>query len=187
MRVISGEHKGVTLKAVPGDSTRPTTDKVKESIFNMIGPYFHGGRVLDLYGGAGGLGIETLSRGADHAVFVDKNFKAIQTIRSNIQACGLSQKAEVYKNDAKRALQALVKREKQFSYIFLDPPYAKQQLPLELAFISENHLLESSGTIVVEHDVRVSLDNQYGTLLKVREEKYGDTMIAIYQHEERVI
>ncbi|RNA69709.1 16S rRNA (guanine(966)-N(2))-methyltransferase RsmD [Alteribacter keqinensis] len=182
MRVISGKNKGVSLKAVPGDSTRPTTDKVKESIFNMIGPYFEGGTVLDLYGGAGGLGIEALSRGVEKAVFVDRDFKAIQSIRANIAACGLKSRTEVYKNDARRALQALVKREKQFTFIFLDPPYAKQQIPEELSFISNNDLLEENGKIIAEHDVRVSLDDTYETLVKVREEKYGDTVISIYMH-----
>ena len=87
MRVVSGVCKGRPLKAVPGNTTRPTTDKVKEALFNMIGPYFEGGIGLDLFAGSGGLGLEALSRGLDKVVFVDRDTKAIQTIHENIQAC----------------------------------------------------------------------------------------------------
>ncbi|WP_096435527.1 16S rRNA (guanine(966)-N(2))-methyltransferase RsmD [Alteribacter populi] len=180
MRVISGDKKGIPIKAVAGQSTRPTTDKVKESIFNMIGPYFQGGTALDLYGGAGGLGIEALSRGVDTAVFVDREYKAIQTIKANLKSCKLESKAEVYKNDAKRALQALVKRERTFTYIFLDPPYARERLADELTFISDHQLLENEGQVVVEHGIKTVLKHQYGRLSLVRTERYGDTVISIY-------
>ncbi|TMW73104.1 16S rRNA (guanine(966)-N(2))-methyltransferase RsmD [Alteribacter natronophilus] len=184
MRVISGRKKGTLLKAVPGMNTRPTTDKVKESIFNMIGPYFQGGEALDLYGGAGGLGIEALSRGVEKAVFVDRDFKAVKTIRNNLKAAAMENQAEVYRNEAGRALQALVKRKKSFSLIFLDPPYAKQQLKEDLTFIGENALLEESGRIVAEHDAKVNLDNRYGMLELVRRETYGDTAVSIYRLNE---
>ena len=87
MRVISGSKKGLPLKAVPGTNTRPTTDKVKESIFNMIGPYFDGGIAVDLFAGSGDLGIESLSRGIDLCIFIEKDQKAIQTINENLKKC----------------------------------------------------------------------------------------------------
>jgi len=108
MRVISGERKGTRLKAVPGSATRPTTDKVKESLFNIIGPYFAGGDALDLYAGSGGLGIEALSRGCDHAVFVDKQTKAIQTIQENLRVTRYEANATVYRQDARQALDELI-------------------------------------------------------------------------------
>ena len=89
MRVVSGICKGRALKAVPGNTTRPTTDKVKEALFNMIGPYFEGGIGLDLFAGSGGLGIEALSRGLDKVIFIDRDGKAIQTIHENIKTCKL--------------------------------------------------------------------------------------------------
>ena len=89
MRVVSGKCKGQSLKAVPGNSTRPTTDKVKEAIFNMIGPYFEGGLGLDLFAGSGGLGIEALSRGLERVIFVDRDKSAIGTIHDNLHKCGL--------------------------------------------------------------------------------------------------
>ena len=109
MRVVSGNCKGKALKAVPGNSTRPTTDKVKEAMFNMIGPYFDGGIGLDLFAGSGGLGIEALSRGLDKMIFVDRDGKAIHTIRDNIHSCGFDDRVEIYRNDAERAIKALIK------------------------------------------------------------------------------
>lgn len=110
------------LKAVPGESTRPTTDKVKESVFNMIGPYFQQGYGLDLFAGSGGLGIEGISRGLSKVIFVDRDPKAIQTIKKNIDLCGFQANAEVYKIDWKRALKAIIQRNIQFKVIWLDPP-----------------------------------------------------------------
>ena len=108
VRVVSGSAKGRPLKAVPGMGTRPTTDKVKEAIFSMIGPYFDGGTVLDLFAGTGGLAIEALSRGMERAVLVDMDPKSIETIRANLKATKMEGQAEVYRNDAVRALKAAV-------------------------------------------------------------------------------
>lgn len=94
MRVIAGERKGHALKAVPGNNTRPTTDKVKESLFSIIGPFFDGDMVLDLFAGSGGLGIEALSRGAERAVFIDQAALAIKTIRQNLEGCHFTERAE---------------------------------------------------------------------------------------------
>ncbi len=121
MRVVSGSAKGRPLKAVPGTGTRPTTDKVKEALFSMIGPYFEGGTALDLFAGSGGLGIEALSRGMDKAVFVDLEPKSIEVIRMNLTATKLENQAAIYRNDAGRALKALAKRSTTFDLVFLDP------------------------------------------------------------------
>ncbi|MGM9928976.1 MAG: 16S rRNA (guanine(966)-N(2))-methyltransferase RsmD [Bacillus sp. (in: firmicutes)] len=180
MRVVSGECKGRPLKAVPGVSTRPTTDKVKESIFNIIGPYFHGGTVLDLFAGSGSLGIEALSRGMEKAIFVDREYKAIATVRSNLEACNYTEQAEVYKNDAERALKALIKRGISFDLIVLDPPYKKQKLIDILTIISDNYLLEENGTIVCEHSDEVILPETVGQLKRWRQEAYGMIAISIY-------
>ncbi|MBU9711240.1 16S rRNA (guanine(966)-N(2))-methyltransferase RsmD [Evansella tamaricis] len=182
MRVISGTKKGLHLKAVPGQSTRPTTDKVKESIFNMIGPYFEGGSMLDLYGGSGSIAIESLSRGMDHAVIVDRDKKAIETIYSNLKLCKLEDQAEVFRNESARAIKAIVKKGLTFHLIFLDPPYKKQRLSEELSFIAEKNLLAPNGVIVVEHSIDVELDNTYVKLEKVKSERYGDTEISIYEY-----
>ncbi|MED3691406.1 16S rRNA (guanine(966)-N(2))-methyltransferase RsmD [Peribacillus butanolivorans] len=180
MRVVSGICKGRPLKAVPGTGTRPTTDKVKESIFNMIGPYFEGGLVLDLFAGSGGLGIEALSRGMDKAIFVDRDFKANQTVKANLEICKFSERAEVYKNDSERALKALVKREITFQLIFLDPPYKKQKLVDLLEEIHKNRLLSNTGYIVCEHGHDVTLPDQVGDFTVKRKEVYGVIAVTIY-------
>ncbi|MGM0844481.1 MAG: 16S rRNA (guanine(966)-N(2))-methyltransferase RsmD [Bacillota bacterium] len=181
MRVISGECRGRPLKAVPGSGTRPTTDKVKEAIFNIIGPYFDSGIGLDLFAGSGGLGIEALSRGLEKVIFVDKDFKAIGTIKSNLDYCGYNEKSEVYRNDAGRALKAVIKRELSFNYIFLDPPYKKQKLHQLLEEIDENGLLNESGYVVCEHGSEYVLPKEVGTLKAIRAETYGIIAITIYQ------
>ncbi|THE14362.1 16S rRNA (guanine(966)-N(2))-methyltransferase RsmD [Bacillus timonensis] len=184
MRVVSGSKKGIHLKAVPGMSTRPTTDKVKEAIFNIIGPYFDGGIGLDLFGGSGGLGIEALSRGIERVIFVDRDQKAIQTIKGNLETCRLDDHAEVYRNEAFRALKAIVKRDIQFDLIFLDPPYKQQKLTELIEEISKHQLLTKQGYIVAEHGSEVLLEQSIGNLRLVRHEVYGIIGVSIYRLEE---
>ncbi|MBT2660331.1 16S rRNA (guanine(966)-N(2))-methyltransferase RsmD [Bacillus sp. ISL-45] len=181
MRVVSGDLKGRVLKAVPGTSTRPTTDKVKESLFNMIGPYFTGGLGLDLFAGSGGLGIEALSRGLDKVIFVDREGKAIHIINENLRSCGLEEKAEVYRNDAVRALKAIQKRDLIFDFIFLDPPYKKQQLVKLLELIEKERLIQHDGLIVCEHASDITLPDKVGALVQSRSEKYGIIGITLYK------
>jgi 16S rRNA (guanine966-N2)-methyltransferase len=183
MRVVSGTCKGHPLKAVPGNTTRPTTDKVKEAIFNIIGPYFEGGLVLDLFGGSGGLGIEALSRGMEKAIFVDRDGKAVQVIRQNVESCRLTERAEIYRNDAERALKALIKREISFDLILLDPPYKDHKIVSLISIIDQNGLLNDTGIIMAEHAVNVELPQNIGRLTKKRYENYGITAISIYEYE----
>lgn len=180
MRVISGTCKGRALKAVPGNTTRPTTDKVKEAVFNMIGPYFDGGIALDLFAGSGSLGIEAISRGIEKVIFVDRDSKAIQTIYDNINTCQLEDQTEVFRNDADRALNALIKREICFDFIFLDPPYKLQQLTRLMQKITDNKLLHSESMIVCEHSHEVVLPSCLGDLRLVKHEKYGIISISIF-------
>lgn len=180
MRVISGSRKGIYLKAVPGNQTRPTTDKVKESIFNIVGPYFNGGVGLDLFAGSGGLGIEAISRGLEKVIFVDRDFKAIQTIKSNIQTCGFEDFSEVYRNESERALKAIVKRGVTFDAIFLDPPYKKQRLVELLEIMNAEKLLNDNGFILCEHDSELLMPERVGSFLKKRSESYGIIGLSIY-------
>jgi 16S rRNA (guanine966-N2)-methyltransferase len=180
MRVISGICKGKQLKAVPGRSTRPTTDKVKEAIFNMVGPYFTGGAGLDLFAGSGGLGIEALSRGFEKMIFVDKDSKAIQTIHANIESCGFQKQSEVYRNDSFRALQAIKKRGIQFDGVFLDPPYRKQKLE-ELLTIFNDGYIKENGFVVCEHSKEITLPSRSGNLWRWKHETYGIIGVTIYR------
>lgn len=181
VRVVSGKYKGCPLKAVPGNSTRPTTDKVKEAIFNIMGPYFEGGIALDLFAGSGGLGIEGLSRGLDKVIFVDQDKKAISTIYDNLKTCKISEEVEVYRNDSFRAAKALAKRGLQVDFLFLDPPYAKQELVKLITFFIENNLLKSTSVILCEHDKSVQLPDTIGPLYRRKFEIYGIVAISIYE------
>jgi 16S rRNA (guanine966-N2)-methyltransferase len=182
MRVVSGVLKGRGLKAVPGNSTRPTTDKVKEAIFNMIGPYFNGGIGLDLFAGSGGLGIEGLSRGLEKVIFVDLDRKAIQTIKENLRDCQLEDHAEVYRNEASRALKAVSKRDISFNYIFLDPPYKKQQLIKLMEMMDTANLLRDNGVIVCEHGSETQLPTKIGRFEQMRHEEYGIIGVTVYTY-----
>ncbi|MGE7823039.1 16S rRNA (guanine(966)-N(2))-methyltransferase RsmD [Paenibacillus sp. NPDC093718] len=183
MRVVSGSAKGRPLKSVPGTSTRPTTDKVKESIFSMIGPYFEGGALLDLFAGTGGLGIEALSRGMDRAVFIDVEPKSISTIKDNLKAARLEDRAEVYRNDAGRALKALEKRGYSFDLVFLDPPYRFKNGDELMLDMAERGLLQDSAVVVLEYESSYNYPEKFGDFCCFRTAKYGETAISIYRYD----
>ncbi|GAB3799909.1 16S rRNA (guanine(966)-N(2))-methyltransferase RsmD [Virgibacillus kimchii] len=184
MRVVAGIHKGRKLKAVSGMATRPTGDKVKEAVFQVMGPFFHGGKVLDLFAGSGALGIEALSRGMDFAVFIDKQSKAVHTIHDNVKTLSLTDQTEVYRNDAFRAIQLLSKRELQFDLILLDPPYGKVDMIKLLQEISRCALLKKNGFIYCEHDISLTLPQQINNYSILKQSNYGDTIgVTIYQEK----
>lgn len=185
LRVIAGEHKGRQLKPVPHRLTRPTTDKVKEAVFQIIGPFFEGGWCLDLFAGSGGLGIEAISRGMEKAVLVDKNNQAIQTINENISALKIENQTEVYRTEAMRALKAASKRNLKFRLIILDPPYGKVSYVELLEKIAEYNLLEEDGVIICEHESRSSLPSKVKQFQVEKNEIYGSTTtITIYTRAE---
>lgn len=181
MRVISGSRKGLPLKAVPGMNTRPTTDKVKESIFNMIGPYFDGGIAVDLFAGSGNLGIESLSRGIDKCIFIEKDPKAIQTIKDNLTKCRLEDSGEIFKADATRAVKAIEKRELKIDLLFVDPPYDKLVFYDLVQSLVEKGCMSKTAIIVCEHEKNVALEKSYGDFELVKKEIYGGTVISIYR------
>jgi len=181
LRIISGIAKGRRLKAVPGTSTRPTADKVKEAVFSMIGPYFDGGMALDLFAGTGALGIEALSRGMDRAIFVDVDKKCTEIIRHNLQIAGLEKQAEVYRNDAARAVKALGKKDLRFDLVFIDPPYRLPIVEDLLLLLERTGITCRDTTIVVEQDANRTLPESIGLLQRVRRSVYGDTSITIYK------
>ncbi|MFC4023260.1 16S rRNA (guanine(966)-N(2))-methyltransferase RsmD [Oceanobacillus longus] len=182
MRVIAGDLKGRQLKAVSGKSTRPTTDKVKEAVFQVMGPFFDGGNVLDLFAGSGSMGIEALSRGMEYGVFVDKHPKAIHTIYENLRTMNLEHSSEVFRAEAHRALKAAAKRELKFDLILLDPPYGKVDYEEILNDIIKLNLIQSGGTIYCEHDLSEKLPSKVEHLEVHKAERYGGTIgITIYK------
>lgn len=175
MRVIAGKHKSKALASLEGRYTRPTMDKVKEGIFNSL--HDVSGIGLDLFAGSGALGIEALSRGMEKVIFVDQNFKAVKVIKSNLNQLDLMSQAEVYKNNADRALKALAKREIQFDIILLDPPYKKGLIDEAIERISEFNLLKENGIIVCEFSNHE--DIKYEPFQVIKRYHYGltDTLL----------
>lgn len=178
MRVVSGNYGGRPLKTLAGKTTRPTTDKVKGAIFNMIGPYFEGGRVLDLFAGSGGLAIEAISRGMDEAVLIEKDRAAQAVILENIKMTKETEKFQLLKMPAERALSHLTG---QFDLVLLDPPYAKEQIVQNLTFLQEQNLLTQAVTVVCETDKSVELPEQIGSLVLTKQKIYGISKISIYE------
>ena len=183
MRVVSGDFGGRRLKAVPGVKTRPTTDKVKESMFNMIGPYFDGGRSLDLFAGSGGLSIEAVSRGIDKAVLVDKQRQAIQTIEQNVAVTKAQDQFEIMRQDANRALTILADQDIKFDLIFLDPPYKLQKIVKEMAKMVSLGLLNAGAIVVCEPDQFAKLPESMPNFKLWKRQDYGITEVSIYQFE----
>ncbi len=184
MRVISGQAKGHPLKAVPGSNTRPTTDKVKESLFSIIGPYFDGERVLDLFAGTGGLGIEALSRGAANAVFIDSSSQSIEVVRANLTSTRLADRAETYRNDARRALKLLQRAGKPFDLIFLDPPYATKDCDVLLLDMVSKELVAENAVAVVEHHPDVGYEDAFGGFTRARYATYGEIALSVYRYNK---
>ncbi len=150
MRVISGSARGRKLKAPEGLTTRPTTDRIKESLFNIIAGDLYECRFLDLFSGSGGMGIEALSRGAEKAVFVDNNRNSISVINDNIKAVRFEDRAEVLNCDISSAVTRLGNRGEKFDIIFMDPPYNKGFVESTLTYIVKADILADDGYIIAE-------------------------------------
>lgn len=157
MRVIAGTARSLQLKTLDGLDTRPTTDRIKETLFNMLAPYLYDCIFLDLFAGSGGIGIEALSRGAMEAVFVEKNTKAMACIKDNLRHTHLESKALTISSDVMTALYRL-EGEKQFDYIFMDPPYNQNLEKKVLAYLSDSALLSDQGVIIVEASKETTFD-----------------------------
>lgn len=184
MRIISGKYGSRTIQAVPGTSTRPTTDKVKEAIFSRIGPYFDGGQMLDLFAGSGAMSLEAISRGFDFSVLVDKDFKACRTIQDNIKALGVKDQCALYKQDVMAAVKRVADEHRQFDLIFMDPPYAKQKIVEILTLIDELDLLKKQGDVIAECAVEDELPLEVGRLKQIKTATYGITRITYFKQEE---
>ena len=185
LRVIAGEFRGRKLSEVPGETTRPTTDKNKEKVFNIIGQFFDGGRALDLFAGSGALGIEALSRGIQHSTFVDLQPKAVQTIRENLKTLKIDgSRSKVVLSEAMQFIKTY--QGEPFDLIFLDPPYAKNINNDLIDLISFRKLLNPSGVIICENDKNTVLNNRFGELIKQREAIEGITKFTFFLWEETV-
>jgi 16S rRNA (guanine966-N2)-methyltransferase len=179
MRIIAGEFKGRRLAAVKG-RIRPTSDKVREAIFSILGPAVSGARVLDLFAGTGALSLEALSRGAREAVLVEEHPAALSVLRQNLEALGLTGRVRVLPLPVSAAIRKLTAQGAQFSLIFLDPPYGRGLALNTLEILQDTSLLQPAARIVAEHSHREALPERVGRLMLSQCRRYGDTQVAFY-------
>jgi 16S rRNA (guanine(966)-N(2))-methyltransferase RsmD len=180
LRVISGKAKGRKLKSVPGHTTRPVTDMVKEALFNILGGDVIESNWWDLFGGTGAIGIEALSRGATFIRFSDLNRLPVETIKENLATCGFSKQAEVKRGDSLAMLRAAPDR--QFDYIYIAPPQYKEIWSQALKLVDENPgWLARTGEVIVQIHPREYKDVDLLNLRKSDERKYGSTLLVFYE------
>lgn len=177
IRIIAGSAKGRRLKIPKGQVVRPTSDKVRGAIFNILAERIIGADVLDLYSGSGALGVEALSRGAGNAVFVDSNTRYVT---ENLRICGFS--ARVITGDVRRVIKKLDKNF--FDIIFADPPYGRDLARNLLSQLDNCSILKNFSLAVVEHSKRDAIDEPL-PWKKVREKRYGDTVVSMYEKHNR--
>ncbi|WP_312038107.1 MULTISPECIES: 16S rRNA (guanine(966)-N(2))-methyltransferase RsmD [Pelotomaculum] len=184
LRVIAGIAKKRQLKAPRGLKVRPTSDRVKEALFNMLGPFIAGSSFLDLFAGTGSVGIEALSRGADRAVFVEKDINNIHIIKENLGITGLEANARLLCLNAVKAISLLGEEGQVYDLIFIDPPYLQGLVSSILDAIIKNNLLKPGGTIIVESSKKdPPAQDAAASLRLLRQEKYGDTLLSFYYHQ----
>ncbi|ADX70466.1 16S rRNA (guanine(966)-N(2))-methyltransferase RsmD [Lactobacillus helveticus] len=182
MRIISGKYAKRNLFTLKSNKTRPTSDKVKESLFNSLGQFFNGGNVLDLYAGSGALGIEAVSRGYDHASLVDINHAACSIIKKNVALTKEENLFSVYNMRSNTALKLFAENQEKFDLVFLDPPYAKEKIAKDMLQMNKLGLLNSSATIVAETDDHTELGDISGFSL-IKEYHLGKTIVRIYRKD----
>lgn len=168
------------LASLPGRTTRPTADMVKEALFNILGGRADGATVLDLFAGSGALGIEALSRGAARATFVEHDRKAVAVIRANLERTQFTSCAHVLRTDALRAISNLQRSGQQFDLIFADPPYGRQLAAAVVPALANAQLLAEDGRIVIEHHRQEELPLRSANIEQIRAARYGDTTLTFY-------
>ena len=189
MRIIAGAAKGRKLFTPESGTSkshiRPTSDRAREALFSILGPFVPGAIVLDLFAGTGALGLEALSRGANHAVLVDNFQKALNLIHRNVDLCGFSEMATVLKRDIRKGLFFLKKASphKYFDLVFLDPPYGKKLGNTLLLELSNSSFLQRDGVVVVEDYYMENFPEQSGLLQLFEQRRYGDTSFWFYKVE----
>lgn len=180
MRVISGSAKGRSLACLKGEHTRPTTDRVKENLFNILMPYVPQAQVLDLFAGTGALGIEALSRGAAHCLFIEKDAAAARIVQQNLAATRLEERAVLRRADALQVLR----EGGQYHLILLDPPYPLGLIPTVLELIDRHRVLHEDGIIAAEHDA--PLPDRVGGLHRINERRYGRIFLSFYAWDKNM-
>ena len=179
MRIVGGEARGRRLQAPPSDRIRPTSDRIREAIFDLLGPGPFKGSVLDLFAGTGALGIEALSRGFETAVFVEQDRVALGLIRENLARCGYQDRCRVEARDVSRFLDVL-DAAAPFALVLLDPPYGRQLVPGSLERLARSRWVADQGPIVCGGERDLELPAKVETFERAKHKRYGDTSVHIY-------
>lgn len=175
MRVIAGKARRLLLKTIEGQDTRPTTDRIKETLFNILNPDLPGSTFLDLFSGSGGIGIEALSRGAERAVFIEMNPKAAECIRENLQTTKLEEESVVMNCDVLTGLRRLEGKDYVFDFVFMDPPYGKELERQVLEYLASSPLISEDTLLIVESDLNTGFEYLESLGYECRREKIYKT------------
>jgi 16S rRNA (guanine(966)-N(2))-methyltransferase RsmD len=187
LRIIAGKYRGRNLKSPPSLEVRPTSDRLRETLFNVIAPRIEGVRFLDLCAGSGAVGIEALSRGASHVTFVDESRKMCALVKANLDLCRIEEgESEVVQSEAhdylRRAIMRNPKAKAAWDIVFFDPPYADDYLPTLITFATHaSSLLIEDGLLIVEHHHKNQLPEEIGNLRRMRILKQGDSALSFYE------
>jgi len=180
MRVIAGIYKGRRLKTLEGLSVRPTSDRLRETIFNILTPRIEGARFADVCAGSGAIGVEALSRGARHVTFIESSLKAVRIISENLRSCGIRKDYRVINRDAIRALKNLASEKAQFDIIYFDPPYNSELYAPVMWVIAKHDLLAEDGVVIVEHRRQSPLQPNYDRLRPYRQLAQGESHLTFF-------
>lgn len=181
MRIIAGAYKGRRLTTPRGDTTRPTADQVRVALLDALTPWLRQARVLDLFAGAGGVGLEALSRGAAHVTFVERDARAVQALRANVTALGVTHATRIVRDAVLRALPALGAEGARFDVVFLDPPYDGDHVPATLAALGDGALLTERAVVVAQHRTKRAPPASAGALRTFRTRRFGDTTLTFFR------
>lgn len=180
MRIVGGTKRGLRLASLPGTTTRPTADRVKEALFNIVAAHVPGASVLDLFAGSGALGIEALSRGARAATFVEHDRRAARIARDNVSRTKFEEQSRVITGDVFSTLKGEGRLAGPFDLIFADPPYGRQLASRVLTAAADPRLLAPDGLLVIEHDKREELPALRANMEQIRTARYGNTVLSFY-------
>ena len=182
MRVIAGKYRSRTLRSLKGQALRPTSDRLRETLFNILGAAVSGSTFVDLYAGTGAVGIEALSRGARHVIFAEQHAPAAALIRRNLESLGIGAEAEVLSMSVARAIERLETRNVHAQYIFLDPPYAADaEYDSALEILRESPIVAPGARVIVEHLRKRELPERVGELELARVVEQGDAALSFYR------
>ncbi len=182
MRVVGGTYRSRVLKSLRGQALRPTSDRLRETLFDILGPTVEGSVFVDVYAGTGAVGIEALSRGARQAIFIESHAAAVKLIRGNLTSLGIASRADILAMDALRGLELLASRRVHAQFFFLDPPYAEEvEYERALDSLDRSPMLTPRGRVIVEHPKRRALPDYLESLERVRVVEQGDAALSFYR------